>query len=165
VSQQLTQAERDSMIKDLLAAKADMDSKLAALGVSAPEPKDRKSPDGGPSSQAHRFITPVLRRTMPVRRLSDGAECLINVEAFDPDHYEDLAPRPPGGVAAPPRQPRAVVDPNHVPFGTEPAEELLKLTVEVLRAKPEVKLMEGDVPTKKHDLVDAILEVRESCKG
>lgn len=141
------------------------------LAPSGQKPKRERAPDGGPTSQGHRFLKTQLRQLIRVRmiNLPGTPERLIRADAFDPDEHEKLVvPRtrvqlddedssPEAKAAA---DFTAKVEKARAAFGKETREELVTFSIGALRDMAEVTLL-AKVPEKKADLVDAILKVRE----
>lgn len=156
----LNQEERDAKIEELQATVANATAVLDSLGIGTGNDvkMDATSPDGGPASHAHKFLKATLTSTKAVMVTgADGkqTEALIATSDFDPDiHTEVKAKR-----AAISMDPTPAAEPAPE-FSDEDRSTLLVLTVEKLKAMPEVEFMDT-VPTTKSDLVDAILEVRE----
>lgn len=170
---ELTADERARLAEEIRNQQRELNAKLQAIGIDlSDKPRQMKSPDGGPTSTAHDFLRPVMRRTMDVyvdsanggrRRIS------IAVENYNPGLHT-LAEEEEGGGAAeePTSTPRARrrrelrVDDSEAVL--EPAsssrDELMALTIPALLELPEVEMLE-DVPTDKAQLVDAIWEVRQ----
>ena len=147
----MTVEEKKQIGADLRAQIASLMKTAEQLGIPLSEEKEpEKAPDGGPTSKAHLFIKTRINPLRRVRRLEDGAVCLIASRSFDPGLHEAVEEKTP-------RKPTRI-ESN---FGDQPKEDLLTMTVARLRELPEVEHIE-DVPKTKKELVDAILEVRET---
>lgn len=121
----------------------------AAAGTSK-----RMSPDGGPPCN-HKF----RQQRTPVRRVrvkETGSISVVNLEDFNPELHEELN--------SPPREQLSKEDLEVTSvFGREERGELVTLTLEALKQKPEFKMIpEGKrkILTRKDDVVDSILAVR-----
>ena len=135
----------------------------------APAPVTRNelyAPDGGPVSHAHRNMTTTLIPTVEIKMKGSGVICVIAKTDFNEEIHELVVPAPKVARA------RTLVEEEaskmkSVPaevaatFGTETPEELAVMTTSVLRARPECEFIEGKLPEKKQELVDAILAVRK----
>jgi hypothetical protein len=160
---ELTQIQREQMQKDLLSMQADINSKLSALGISRKANKDRRAPDGGPTSDAHTFMIPKINNTFRVvRKNPDGSEseCLVNDSIFDSatmTKVEDLAKKP--RVVSQPSAPKTVSK-KVIKVSSLSREDMLVMTMARLEKLPEVEHIE-DIPKDKTDLIEAILDVRE----
>lgn len=164
---QLTGKERDDLIRGLKADQDRINKTLEALGLNEKAPQPKRAADGGPSSEAHIHLTPKLIPTMLViGKDSRGKDREITIaqHAFDPTRHRRIdEPEAPKS-----RKPREIEDED----GDEESEaqvsdhdhdELLTMTVPVLRALPEVTWFEsqgGEIPKKKAQLVDLIMDVR-----
>jgi hypothetical protein len=158
-----TQADRDQLIRELLAKQADIQATLSSLGI-APTPKeDRSKPalDGGPRSDAHRYLKTTIFPLISVFRPdADGNMVPVKIrkEQFDPTTMKMA-----NEEEQPKRQRRTVEKKDIIDVTDLTREELLVLPVSQLRAQPEVKHIDGELPDKKVDLVDEIMAVREAA--
>ncbi len=120
--------------------------------------KRRIAPDGGPMSDAHKYLKPEMTRTVLIRRkLEDGSEVelLQRADLVDPtrDTVVDKT------TTARPRVPVTPVKPKPSGVSTHTREEMLTMTLKALSALPEVN-GNPDIPAGKTELVDKILEIR-----
>lgn len=150
--------QMEAQIQQLKDVAAAAQSKLRELGALGGDRKPRKSPDDGPPSEAHMWLTPVMNDTVTVMlKGADGqmTEAVIRADRFDKrihevvkDPYEEERPAP--------------SSPSGVRLSSESRDDLLKMTVSALRALPECKQME-EIPSLKADIVEGILEVRQAA--
>jgi len=155
------QATRDE-VQELLRMQAEINSRLAAMGVNREQPRAVKAPDGAATSSAHTFLKPVMLSTRTVRFRSGpskGEEAIISATDFDPDLHETV-----GEVRV--RRQLSKDDEDEAPtkkleVSTHTHEELLTMTVPVLKQLPEIASLPPDtVPDKKAELVKIILKIR-----
>jgi len=156
-----TQADRDQIIRELMAQQADIQAKLSSLGIVPAPSEDRSKPalDGGPRSDAHRYLKTTVFPLISVFRPDANGNMVpvkIRKEKFDP------ATMKMANEEEQPKRQRRTVEKKATPEVTDlTREELLVLPVSQLRAQPEVKHIDGELPDKKVDLVDEIMAVRE----
>jgi hypothetical protein len=138
---------------------AAVQKQLEALGVPT-EDQSRPmtlAPDGGPASQAHKALKLQMVQTMQVLLLESGkTQATINKSDFDPEIHEKVQ-----GTRR--RTELTETEPERKPLvsGFQTADELYVMTVNMLQALPEAKLIEKANKLSKKELVAAILQVRE----
>lgn len=156
----MEQVERDAMIQHLLERQKETNDLLAQLGFTAEEvkgDKDKRAPDGGPTSDAHRFLKPVKCPTINVRLKATGDPAVIREQNFNPDIHEKVAQE---------RRARDVKDPApnqaaKVQVTQVTEEELLTYSIPVLVAQPELAGVDpATLPSEKTDLVALIIARR-----
>jgi len=150
--------EKSAEVTELRNALAEIQRRLDEVEPqgSAP-PKLLSAPDGGPVSDAHRWIKVSKTATVAVFRKSDGNRVVIEAEDFDPELHER-------GDA-----PREVLEDDEEEkvqnsFGNQTRAQLQKFSQKALRELPEYEALDEDARaaiSDKDALVDAILAVRE----
>lgn len=117
----------------------------------ADKPHQKLAPDGGPASD---FLgNPIVYETVRVKLKAGGTTVVIRASDFNGAIHEKLdAARV---KLEKPKEPEG--------FGIESKDDLLKLTVAQLQAKPEWEKTDKQAKTKEQ-IVDAILAVREAAE-
>jgi hypothetical protein len=165
----LSPVDKERLINEALQANENSKQILAMLGyTSAPKKADpqAKAPDGGPVSNAHMYMKTTMLPTMEVYRLDEEGEpmkdvgpIVINRSSFDEDLHEKIVVEPRRRRRTKTAAPKQL--PDDVRLGSQSREQMLTMTMPLLRALPEAGLL-AEVPNIKADLVEAILAVRET---
>src|SRR5688572_27780232 len=152
--------ERDEAIRHLLEQQKQINMQIQKLGVGGGVKEQPRSPDGGAVSFAHYHLTPTSVPTMRVklRKVPNSDEAIIARSAFDPEKHESLevrARRVVGSAAAP----KAAAAGSNLT-----RDELLTMTVPVLRTQPELRgVPDTEIPDKKADIVALIVSRRDTA--
>lgn len=159
----LSHSEKVAIAREIMIAQRDLQSKFEMLGIAPPADDKRKfhdpAPDGGPKSDAHRYLPKHFVDTVRVRSKQTGTEVVINKDVYEqtPELFElvDQEERVQTRLDEYPPEPKVVVS-------DVPEDELRLCTMSILRALPEYNHVPDDVreSADKSKLVDAILEVR-----
>lgn len=163
----LTESQKNELAIELRNQVLELTQKMDQLGISLvdPTPKPTKAPDGGPVSSAHKYLRTQLVQTMEVTlKHQNGARAIIRRVDFDDELHEKVIPNKRvrtrrGDVVSAPD-----LDVPTMKLGKETRDELLTMTVPLLRALPESSLLE-EVPDRKEELVEAILTLRAGLVG
>lgn len=178
-AQALTDVDKVNLSNEIRSQMAELSRKLEALGLGTGTPANRRQPaaDGGPRSNAHLTLKTHMLATMEVRlkNLPGKPVALITRSRYDPDLHEKVDVRRKRSQLDDTDQGEGDVhvdadegdDAPEIPaikVGKEKRDQLLTMTIPMLRAMPEVAVM-AEVPDKKEQLVDAILKMRDALMG
>tara|TARA_R100001460_G_scaffold27881_11_gene55955 strand:+ start:3121 stop:3597 length:477 start_codon:yes stop_codon:yes gene_type:complete len=152
--------QRDEAIRLLLEQQQSISIQLEQLGLgpSQSQKQEKCAPDGGPISNSHRVMQANKLDTMMVKHKETGADMLINATDFDAAIHESSEPKQ---EAKSRKSRKAKPAPEPVQASSLTKQELLTMTVANLHTQPElINVAPGDIPDKKADLVDLIIERR-----
>jgi hypothetical protein len=186
-----TQADRDKEAQDIHRSMRALAARLDSLGLQPEKKEDprAKAPDGGPRSEAHRFMRAQLTQTVEVNivTLPGSPEAIIprawleaNPKKYVPIVRDVAAPRTRSrldvdeldvdGALTNPLAPsvvqtaKALAPIPALALGTQSRVELLLMSNDALREMPEVRLLRN-APDSKEALVDAIMSLRAALGG
>lgn len=161
----LTEEQKNALAVELRQQLLDLTRKMDQLGISATDrsPKPVRAPDGGPVSNAHKYLRTQLVQTVEVKlKHHNGARAVIRKVDFDPELHEKVVHKQ--RVRTRLEDKPVAIDGPAIKVGHETRDELLTMTIPMLRALPEAALLK-DAPDRKEELVDAVLTLRESLSG
>lgn len=171
MSTTMSKEQQDAMAKQAFKMMEDAKRTLEHLGLSVtPPPLDprAKAPDGGPISGAHAVLPVTLTPTTEVYLLDQSGQPMldvgiveINSSDFDETKHRLVEKR--RHRSADVVEQEQVVTPQ-VKLGTSSLNDLLSMTMDLLRSQPEVALL-TEIPKDKTSLAHAILAARGRNKS